>query len=72
VAVAVELVGLDQVGEDQAAVQRAQELGRRRDALRVGLALVRLVDAVAGEQVEDLADRVDRDARVVELVEVGP
>ncbi len=61
VAVAVHLVGLDQIGEHQAAIQRADQLGRLRERLGVGGARMLDVDADAREQLADLADRVNLD-----------
>ncbi len=67
VAVAPELVGLDEVDEDEAAVVglAEQPLGDGH-ALRVRLRRVRLVDVLAGEDVADLPDAVDRVAGVAD------
>ena len=62
-AVAVDLVGLDEVGEHEAAVELVHQRRRGVDRLRVGGALVLVVDADAGEHLADLADRVGRRCR---------
>ena len=71
VAMAVDLIGLDQVHEHQAGVELAQQRGGGGDALGVGGPVVLLVHAHAGEQVADLAHGVHRHAVVLELLEVG-
>src|SRR3954447_26085813 len=70
VAVAVDLVGLDEVREDQPGVELVQELRRRGEPLLVGRRHVLAVDADAGEQVADLAHAVHRHARVLHLDEI--
>jgi hypothetical protein len=50
VAVAVELVGLDEVGEGEAVVEVAEERGGRRERLLVGLALVGVVDPLPAKR----------------------
>ena len=62
VAVAVDLVGLDQVGEDEAAVEPGDELGGLVQGARVGRTRVLDVDAHPGEQLAHLAHSMDRDA----------
>ena len=70
VAVAVDLVGLDQVHEDEPRFQRADQLGCHRDAGGVGGAGVVDVDPDAGEQVVDLADAVHGHAGVLKLLQI--
>src|SRR3954451_13804510 len=70
VAVAVDLVGLDEVREDQPGVELVQELRRRGEPLLVGRRRVLAVDADAGEQIADLAHAVHRHARVLHLDEI--
>ena len=70
-AVAVDLVGLDEVREDEAAVELVDQGRGRVDRLRVGGALVLVVDADAGEHLPDLADGVGRDAVGLQLLQVG-
>ncbi len=64
VAVPPEHVGLDEVDEDQALVELAQQALGLRDALDVGLRGMRFVDVAAGEDVADLADTVHLQAGV--------
>ena len=72
VAVAVDLVGLDQVREHEPALERrAAAAVVSLERARVGRAGVLDVDPDAGEQLADLADRVDLDAGVLELLEVA-
>ena len=71
VAVAVDLVGLHEVGEDEAGVELAQQLADGRDAALVRGPRVVLVDAHAGEEVAHLAHGVDGHAGALQLVEVG-
>ena len=70
-AVAVDLVGLDEVGEHEAAVELVDQVLGPADRLLVGGARVAAVDADAREHLLDLADRVDRDAVGAQLLEVG-
>src|SRR3954454_14787672 len=70
VAVAVDLVGLDEVREDQPGVELVQELRRRGEPLLVGRRRVLAIDADAGEQVADLAHAVYRHAGVLHLDEI--
>ena len=60
VAVAPELIGLDEVREDEALVDVLEQLDRAVDAVDVGLRREGLVDVAAGEDVADLADAVGR------------
>ena len=63
-AVAVDLVGLDEVGEHEAAVELVhQRRGRRRSPSALVAPLCCVVDADAGEHLADLADGVDRRCR---------
>jgi hypothetical protein len=61
VPVSIDLVGLDQVGEDEAARQRLEQVRRLRDRASVRGARMLDVNADAREQLADLADRVDLD-----------
>ena len=70
VAVAVELVGLDEVREHQPGVELVDQVPCRREGLRVRRAAVGDVDADPGEEVADLADGVDRDPGRLQRVEV--
>src|SRR5438067_1785991 len=58
VAVAPETVGLDEVREDEPAVELLQQLLGRLDAVDVRFRRVRLVDVAARKDVADLADAV--------------
>ena len=58
VAVAPELVGLDEVHEHEPVVELLQQLDRLVDPVHVGLGRKRLVDVAAGEDVADLAHPV--------------
>ena len=58
VAVAPEHVGLDEIHEDEAAVDLLQQLDGLVDPVDVRLRRERLVDVAAGEDVADLADAV--------------
>ncbi len=58
VAVSPDLVGLDEVGEDEAVVDVLEQLHDAIDAVHVGLRRERLVDVAAGEDVVDLPDAV--------------
>ena len=60
VAVAPELVGLDEVREDEAVLDVLEQLDRAVDPVDVRLRRERLVDVAAGEDVGDLPDAVDR------------
>jgi hypothetical protein len=71
VTMAVDLVGLHEVREDEARVELLEEPRRRRNALRVRRRRVLAVDADAREQVADLPDGVDRHAVGLELLQVG-
>ena len=70
-AVAVDLVGLDEVGEDQPGVELASSACVAASACAFVAPGCAVVDADAGEEVAHLADGVDGDAGVVQLVEVG-
>ena len=70
VAVAPEHVGLDEVREDEAVVELAQQLLRLRDAVDVRLGRMRLVDVLPREDVADLADPVHLHPRVTHEREV--
>ena len=70
-AVAVDLVGLDEVGEDEAVLELVDQRGRRGDRGGVRRAGMLVVDADVVEDGADLADGVDRDAVGLQLVEVG-
>jgi hypothetical protein len=69
-AVPVDLIGLDQVGEHEAALQPVDQLGGRRQRRRVRRALVLVVDADAVEHLADLAHGVHRDALGLQLLHV--
>ena len=69
---AVDLVGLDEVGEHEAAVELVDQLGRgRRSPPALVGALVLVVDADAVEHLADLADGVHRHAGGLQLLQVG-
>ena len=68
---AVHLIGLDEVGEHEAALQGVDQLRGRRDRRRVGRPLVLMVDPDAVEHLADLAHRVDRHAVRLQLLHVG-
>ena len=70
VAVPPELVGLDEVREDEPVVDVLEQLDRAVDAVHVRLRRERLVDVAAGEDVADLPDAVRRVARVADRGEV--
>ena len=70
VAVAPEHVRLDEIGEDEAFVDRLQQLDDLVDAVDVRLRRVGLVDVAAGEDVADLADAVHLVAGVADQREV--
>src|SRR5581483_8681322 len=65
-----EHVGLDEVGEDKAVVDRAEQLLRLLDAFDVRLRGVLLVDVDVSEYVRDLPDSVDLVAHAAYLREV--
>ena len=71
-AVAVDLVGLDEVGEHEAVLElvRSARVVAAIAAAFVGAGVL-VVDADVVEHRADLADRVDRDAVGLQLVEVG-
>ena len=71
VAVAVDLIGLHEIGEHEPGLERAHELGRLGQRAGVGGARMLDVDADAGEQLPDLAHGVHLDPRGLELVEVA-
>ena len=72
IAMAPQRVGLDEVGEDQAGLDLAQQPLGGVDAVHVRLRRERLVDVLRGEDVADLADAVDLVTRVAdEAEEVG-
>ena len=62
VAVAVDLVGLDQVREHEPVLERLDQRVGLGERDRVGRARMLLVDAAPDEQLAGLADAVDRDA----------
>ena len=71
VAVAVDLVGLDQVGEHEPVVELGDQLRGRVQGALVGGAGVLDVDADPGEELTHLADRVHRHAVGLQLVQVA-
>ncbi len=71
VAVAVDLIGLDQVREHEPALERAHQLGRLRQRSGVGRPRVLHVDPDPGEQLADLAHRVHLDPGRPELLQVA-
>ena len=70
VAVPPQLVGLDEVGEDEAVVDVLEQLEGAVDPLDVRLRRERLVDVAPGEDVADLADAVGRVARITDRGQV--
>ncbi len=66
---AVLLIEIDQIHEDQAALQFVQRGERFRHAVGIALGLFVFADAAAEKNVEDFADAVDLDLSVVELIE---
>ena len=71
VAVTVDLIGLDQVGEHEAVVEPGDQLGRLVQGPRVGRARMLDVDAHSREQLAHLADRVHGDAVALELLQIA-
>ncbi len=71
VAVAVDLVRLDEVDEREPVLEPVHQGIRRGDRLGVGRRRVLAADPHPGEHLPDLADRVDGHAGVAELLEVG-
>ena len=69
VPVAVLRVEVDQVGEDERGRRPPQVLERQIDAVVVGVRVPPLRDALAGEDVLDLADAEDGDARPLQPIE---
>ena len=59
VAVAKDLVGVDEVRKDEARVKGPDQLADRGDRLHIGRARMRDVHADTGEKIPDLADTVD-------------
>ena len=71
VTMSVDLVGLDQVREHQTVIKPVQQLARLRERHRICGAGVLLVDPDPGEQLSDLADRVDRHPARLDLLQVA-
>ncbi len=69
---AVELIEIDQVDEDQPAIDRVHCVDRLVHTVGITLGLLVFANAAAQEHVENLAHAVDVDAAAGELVKQHP